>query len=324
MRLQRYILRRLLQMIPTVFAIILINFALIRLAPGDPARVMAGEMATPENVEAIRVRFGLDQPIWVQLGVYLTALTQGDLGFSYNYLVPVSTLIMSRLPQTLGLMLSANILSIIVGTLIGAYSASRYPSKTDSTIWITSLGFYSMPIFWFGLLLVYVFSRQLGLFPSGGMIDIINRPRGLAAVGNVLWHSVLPIATLMAYNLPIFVRIARASVIETMGEDYITTARAMGLSENRVFLRHALRNALLPTVTMAGLTMGFVLTGAVLTETVFSWPGIGLLLWQAISNRDYPVLMGIFLFASITVVIASFLTDMVYAALDPRVRFEHE
>jgi peptide/nickel transport system permease protein len=324
MRLQRYIIRRLLQIFPTVFAIILINFMLIRLAPGDPARVMAGEMATPQNVEAIRVAFGLDQPLWRQLLVYLQRLFQGDLGFSYNYLTPVTQLILDRLPQTVLLMLAANTLSIIFGTLIGAYAASRYPSRTDSTIWITSLAFYSMPIFWFGLLLIYVFARQLSLFPSGGMTDIIARYTGWRAAADIAWHAVLPVATLTAYNLPIFVRIARASVIETMGEDYITTARAIGLSENRVFFRHALRNALLPTVTMAGLTLGFVLTGAVLTETVFSWPGIGLLLWQAISNRDYPVLMGIFLFASVSVVVASFLTDMVYAYLDPRVTFEHD
>lgn len=320
----RYILRRVLQMIPTIGAIILLNFLLIRLAPGDPARVMAGEMATPENVEAIREAFGLDKSTGEQLIIYVQKLFQGDLGFSYNYLSPVSELIMERLPQTLLLMFSANILSIILGTLIGAFSAGRFPSKTDSTIWITSLIFYSMPIFWFGLLLVLVFSRNLGWFPSGGMSDIIAKHTGFRYFTDVLWHATLPIITLTAYNLPIFVRITRASVIETMGEDYVKTARAFGLSENRVFFRHALRNALLPTVTMAGLTLGFVLTGAVLTETVFSWPGIGLLLWQAIGNRDYPTLMGIFLFASATVVVASFLTDMAYAYLDPRVKFTNE
>lgn len=153
-------------------------------------------------------------------------------------------------------------------------------------------------------------------------MDIVQKKSGSGFVADILWHSVLPVVTLSAYNLPIFVRISRASVIETMREDYITTARAIGLSENRVFVRHALRNALLPSVTVAGLTLGFVLTGAIMTETVFSWPGIGLLMWQAIYNRDYPTLMGVFLFASVSVVIASFLTDMVYALLDPRVTFK--
>ncbi len=320
----KYVVRRILQIIPTIVAIVLMNFMLIRLAPGDPARVMAGEMATPENVEAIRVAFGLDQPLGTQLVIYIQKLFQGDLGFSYNYLTPVSELIWDRLPQTLILMISASLLSIILGTLIGAYSAGRYPSRTDSTIWITSLIFYSMPIFWFGLLLILVFARTLDWFPSGGMNDIIAKHTGVRHYADVMWHAVLPILALTAFNLPIFVRITRASVIETMGEDYIKTARAFGLSENRVFFRHALRNALLPTVTVAGLTLGFILTGAVLTETVFSWPGIGLLLWQAIGNRDYPTLMGIFLFASAAVVIASFLTDMAYMYLDPRVKFTNE
>lgn len=321
---RQYVIRRLLQIVPTIFAILLVNFAMIHLAPGDPARVMAGEMAHPDNVEAIRVAFGLDKPLWEQLVIYLSKMFRGDLGFSYNYLTPVLELILERLPQTLFLMLTANILSIIFGTLIGAYAAGKYPSKTDSTIWITSLAFYSMPIFWFGLLLILLFSRSLNWFPSGGMIDILDKKTGVAYFVDLARHAVLPVLTLTAYNLPIFVRIARASVIETMRADYITTARAIGLSENRVFFGHALRNALLPTVTMAGLTLGFVLTGAIMTETVFSWPGIGLLMWQAIINRDYPILMGIFLFASVSVVVASFLTDMVYAYLDPRVKFEHE
>jgi peptide/nickel transport system permease protein len=322
MRLRRYIIRRLLQMVPTIFAIMLINFFVIHMAPGDPARVMAGEMAHPDNVEAIRVAFGLDKPLWEQLVIYITKLFRGDLGFSFNYLTPVSELILDRLPQTILLMTVASTLSIVFGTLTGAYAASRYPSKIDSSIVLTSLAFYSMPIFWFALLLLYLFSRELGWFPSGGMVDIIEKKTGIAYVTDLLWHATLPVLTLSAYNLPIFVRISRASVIETMREDYITTARAIGLSENRVFVRHALRNALLPTVTVAGLTLGFILTGAIMTETVFSWPGIGLLLWQAIYNRDYPTLMGIFIFASVSVVIASFLTDMVYAILDPRVRFE--
>jgi peptide/nickel transport system permease protein len=322
--MRQYIFRRLLQMIPTIVAILLINFLLIRLAPGDPARVMAGEMATDENVEAIRERFGLDRPLIQQLGAYAGALVQGDFGYSYNYLTPVSQLILSRLPQTILLVLTANVLSIVLGTIVGAYSASRFPSRVDSTIWISSLVFYSMPIFWFGMLLVYVFSRELGWLPSGGIRDIINRPTGLEGVLDRLRHAILPIITLMAFYMPIFIRITRASVIETLGEDYITTVRAVGLSENRIFMRHALRNALLPTVTMAGLTLGFVVTGAVLTETVFGWPGVGLLFWQAITNRDYPVLMGIFVFTSIAVVLFSFLTDIVYALLDPRVRFDHE
>lgn len=322
MGLRRYVGRRLLQMIPTIFVVILINFFIIHMAPGDPARVMAGEMAHPDNVEAIRVAFGLDKPLIQQFIIYMGNLLRGDLGFSFKYLTPVSELILERLPQTILLMVTASTISILLGTMIGAYSASKYPSALDSGIVVTSLSFYSMPIFWFGLLLLFIFARELGWFPSGGMADIIDKKTGVARVADVAWHAVLPVLTLAAYQLPIFVRISRASVIETMREDYITTARAMGISERRVFSRHALRNALLPTVTVAGLTLGFVLTGAIMTETVFSWPGIGMLMWQAILNRDYPTLMGIFLFASVSVIVASFLTDMVYALLDPRVRLE--
>jgi peptide/nickel transport system permease protein len=322
MRLQRYILWRLVQMIPTVIGIIIVNFFIIHLAPGDPARAMAGEMASPENIEALRKTFGLDRSLPEQLFTYVWRVLQGDLGYSYNYLTPVLTLILERLPQTLLLVAIADVLSIVVGTFMGAYAASKYPSRTDSSIWITAILFYSLPIFWFGLLLILIFSRTLRWFPSGGNINILEKQTGLDLYMDMGWHLVLPVLTLAAYNLPIFLRIGRASVIDTMREDFITTARAIGLTENQVFLRHGLRNALLPSVTVAGLTLGFVVTGAILTETVFSYPGIGLLTWQAISNRDYPVLLGVFLFASFSVVIASFITDIVYAVLDPRVTYK--
>lgn len=309
-------------MIPTVFGIILVNFFIIHIAPGDPARAMAGEMATNENIEAIRIAFGLDRPLPEQFVTYVIKIVQGDLGFSFNYLTPVLTLIMERLPRTLLLVILADVLSIVLGTIIGAYSASKYPSKVDTGVWVTALVFYSIPIFWFGLLLILVFARNLDWFPSGGHMDIIERKTGFEYYLDVGWHLFLPVVTLAAYNLPIFLRISRASVIDTMREDFITTARAIGLTENQVFMRHALRNALLPSVTVAGLTLGFVVTGAILTETVFSYPGIGMLVWNAIANRDYPVMLGVFLFASITVVIASFLTDILYAVLDPRVTFK--
>lgn len=322
MRLQRYVFWRLAQMVPTIFGIIVVNFIIIHLAPGDPARAMAGEMATQENIEAIRVAFGLDRPLYEQFFTYTVKVLQGDLGFSYNYLTPVWDLIMERLPRTVLLVILADVISIIVGTLVGAFSASKYPSKVDTSVWVTALVFYSIPIFWFGLLLILVFARNLDWFPSGGHMSIIEKKTGADFYLDVGWHLVLPVITLAAYNLPIFLRIARASVIDTMREDFITTARAIGLSENRVFIHHALRNALLPSVTVAGLTLGFVVTGAILTETVFSYPGIGMLVWNAIANRDYPVMLGVFLFASFSVVVASFVTDIFYAVLDPRVTFQ--
>lgn len=320
--MRRYVIRRLLQMIPTILAILLFNFFLIRLAPGDPARAMAGEMADPANVEALRVRFGLDKPLSHQLVIYLTSLARGDLGYSFAYLSPVSTIVGERIPRTAFLMLTSLALAVLMGIALGTFAASRFPSAADSFISISSVAAYSMPVFWFGLILIFIFAIRLEWLPSGGMISFTQRHTGLAYYVDVGRHAILPIIVLAVYNVPLFLRITRASVVETMREEFITTARGIGLSERRVFFRHGLRNALLPTVTMIGLSLGFVLTGAILTESVFGWPGIGRLLGQAISNRDYPTMQGIFLLSSVAVVVASFLTDLTYAVLDPRVRFE--
>jgi peptide/nickel transport system permease protein len=320
MNLRRYTTRRLLQMAPTILIILVLNFAIVRLAPGDPARAMAGENASRENVEALRARWGLNKPVSQQFLIYFGRLASGDLGFSYNYLTPVLDLILDRLPQTLFLMLSATILSFLIGLLAGAFAGSRYPSKLDSTLSTISLVFYSMPVFWFAMLLIFVFALKLRWFPSAGMADIIDPKTGLAGLLDLGWHAILPVATLSAFNLPFFMRVTRASIIETLREDYITTVEAMGLPRNRVFFRHALPNAMLPSITAFGLVLGYILTGAVMTETVFSWPGMGRLMWEAISNRDYPTMMGIYVFSSVAVVAASFLTDIGYAVLDPRVR----
>jgi peptide/nickel transport system permease protein len=320
MRMRRYVLRRVLQMVPTILIILVLNFFIIRLAPGDPARAMAGENASRENVEALRERWGLNKPVGEQLAIHFGRLARGDLGFSYNSLTPVLDLILERLPQTVFLMLTATTLSFVIGTLAGAFAGSRYPSRFDSAISTTSLVFYSMPIFWFGMLLLFVFAITLKWLPSAGMRDIIDPKTGLAYVLDVGRHAVLPVATLSAFNLPFFLRITRASLIGTLREDYITTADAVGVPRNRIFLRHALPNAMLPSITAFGLVLGFILTGAVMTETVFSWPGVGRLMWEAISNRDYPTMMGVFVFSSVAVVIASLLTDIAYAYLDPRVR----
>jgi peptide/nickel transport system permease protein len=321
MSMRRYVLRRILQMIPTILVILILNFFIIRLAPGDPARAMAGENAFKANIETLRAKWGLTKPLSQQLVIYFSRLAHGDLGYSYNYLTPVLNLIVDRLPQTAFLMLTATAFSFFFGTLAGAFAGSRYPSGVDSIVSITSLVFYSMPVFWFGMLLVFVFAIRLGWLPSGGMVDIIDAKTGVAYAMDLARHVILPAATLSAFNLPFYLRITRASVIETLREDYITTAEAVGVSRNRIFLRHALPNAMLPTVTAFGLVIGFTLTGAVLTETVFSWPGVGRLMWEAISNRDYPTMMGVFVFSSILVVVASLLTDVTYAMLDPRVRF---
>jgi peptide/nickel transport system permease protein len=311
-----------LQFVPVILAVLVLNFFLIKLAPGDPALTMAGEWATNEQVEMVRQKWGLDQPLLTQLLHYLGNLLRGDLGFSYHYHMPVLEVIMLRLPKTLLLVMTAMILGISIGTLLGVYSARHYGTGLDMSLSGVSLVFYSIPVFWLGLLLIIVFGLNLKWFPYTGYISF-GVKGGLATIVDVLWHMVLPAFTLMAcLYIPVFLKISRASVIEVMKEDYITTARAAGLGERVVFMRHALRNAIVPVVQMVGIWMSSALTGVVLTETVFSWPGMGTLMYSAIIMRDYPLLMGIFLVSAIWVVLTFLVVDIATAYLDPRVTYE--
>lgn len=320
--MRRYALRRVVQIIPVMLFIAIVNFLLIHLAPGDPAAALAGEGAPQEFIEALRIDYGLDKPLIEQLGVYLATLAQGDLGYSFAYRRPVIEVIVERLPATLLLVLSSQIPAIVLGTLLGAFSARHYPSKVDSVITGVSLSLYAMPIFWSGLLLILIFAVMLRWLPASGMFSFSAPPDGIGRALDIARHMILPATALFLYSLPQYVRLTRASVIEIMREDFITTARAIGYSENVVFLKHALRNALLPAVTVAGLSLSFVFAGALLTETVFGWPGLGRLMYEGVLKRDYPVLMGVFIVTSALVLIVGILTDLVYAALDPRVSYE--
>ena len=321
-KLPRYIVRRVLQFIPVILVILIFNFVLIKLAPGDPALTMAGEWATKEQVELVRQKWGLDQPFMTQLLRYLGNLLRGDLGFSYHYHMPVLDVIMLRLPKTLLLVLTSMIMGIVLGTLLGVYSASRYGTRLDMVLSVLSLAFYSIPVFWLGLLLIIVFGLNLKLFPYTGYISFGVKGT-LPVIVDVLWHMVMPAVTLMlCLYIPVFLRISRASVVEVMKEDYITTARAAGLGERAVFTRHALRNAIVPVVQMVGIWMSQALTGVVLTETVFSWAGMGTLMYTAIIMRDYPLLMGIFIIAALWVVLTFLAVDVATAYLDPRVTYE--
>ncbi|MEQ9815469.1 MAG: ABC transporter permease [Azospirillaceae bacterium] len=318
--MKRYITVRLLQVVPTILFIIVFNFVLIRIAPGDPAQIMAGDFATQELVEQTRARYGLDQPIPVQLFAYLGSVLSGDLGYSYDYNRPVLDVILERLPATLILVLTAQILGILLGMALGVFAARRPGSVGDFALVTTTSILYSVPVFWLGLVAILLFGVEWGLLPTSSMRSIMGPTEGWPLIADVLTHLILPAGTLMlAWILPIFFRITRSSVLEVMNADFVTTARAKGLSDRLVFRRHALRNALLPSVTMIGLTLGTAVSGALLTETVFSWPGIGRLMLEGIDRRDYPMLMGIFIFTSVCVVIATLLTDLVYRWLDPRV-----
>jgi peptide/nickel transport system permease protein len=309
-----------IETIPVIFIVIILNFVIIQLAPSDAAVIMAGEYADPEYIEHIREKYDLNKPIQYQLVTYLRRLLRGDLGYSIQYARPVSSLIWERLPLTLILIVPGEILGIVFGTFLGVYAARRHGKRSDTVLTTTSIALYSTPSFWLGFLLIIIFGIKLRMFPIGGYRSVLVNKQGLSYFLDVLWHLFLPMTTItISWCLPISLRIARASIIEIIEEDYIFTARAKGLKENIVFYKHALRNAMLPTITMAGLWLGFSITGSVLVETVFGWPGMGNLVREGIFARDYPLLMAILLITSICVVLASMISDIIYAYLDPRV-----
>ncbi len=320
MRLRRYILFRALQLIPVTLVVIVLNFLLIHLAPGDIAIILAGDSADPAYLETVRQRYGLDRPFHEQLWRYLVQVGSGDLGISFRSREPVFTEIMSRVPATLLLVGTSLLLSVVLGTWIGTWIARRPGSALDSWVSAGAVALFSVPVFWLGLMLVLLFSVRIPLLPGMGMASVDGPREGLGRVLDVAQHLVLPVLALMTVSVGQYVRLARSAVAEVMGESYITTARAVGYRERTILMRHALRNALLPVVTVLGLQLGLMLTGAVLTETVFSWPGLGRLIYDAILARDTPVIMGAFIAMSITVALAALVTDLVYAALDPRVK----
>jgi len=320
MRLPQYTLFRLLQLIPLVLVVIVINFVLIQLAPGDVAITLAGEDADPQYMEHIRRQYGLDSPVPVQLLRYLGQVIRGDLGASFRSREPVLHELMSRIPATLLLVVTSLIIAVFVGTWLGTLAARRPGSFFDIAANTVSIALYSVPLFWLGLMLILVFGVKLGWLPISGMRNIAGPREGIGYYLDVLKHMVLPVLTLSVAYMGQYVRLARSSVESVMNEDYITTVRAVGFPKRIIFMRYALRNALLPVVTVFGLQIGLALTGAVLTETVFTWPGLGRLVYEGILARDTPLIMGSYILMSVCVAIASLLTDLCYALLDPRVK----
>lgn len=317
----RYIALQLASIVPTILLSIVLNFLLLHAAPGDPARVMAGrDNPTEAQIAAIRADLGLDQPLPVQFGRYVRELAQGNLGQSIAFRQPVFGLIMDRLPATLLLTATSAVLALVIGTLLGAIAAQRSGSTVDTTLSFGNYALFAVPSFWLGLIMIVIFASTLGWLPTSGMRTVRADYTGWRDVLDVLQHMILPVATLALVQTPIYFRITRASVQLQQREDYVTTFRATGMPASRVFRRYALRNALLPTVTIFGLGLGFVFTGAALVEIVFAWPGIGRLTLDAVLRRDYPLLLGVYLILAIAVSIAVLLTDIVYAVLDPRIR----
>ena len=320
--LPRFIVQRLLQAIPMVIGVVVINFLLIHLAPGDPVSALVGDFpAPPEYIQQVKTRYGLDKPIPVQLFNYLKNVARGDLGYSFAKRDAVSHVVGTRMGNTLVLTVTALLFSTIAGMILGVIAARRPYSIADNIITTVGLLGYSIPVFWLGQIMILVFAVKLGWLPAQGMRDQrLFGASGFASFTDLLKHLVLPAMALSFQFLAVSTRITRASMLEVMDKEYITTARAKGLSDTTVRVRHALRNALIPVVTVFGFQAGFVFAGSALIETVFAWPGIGRLLFESVLLRDYPVLLGILLLVAVTVLIMNLLTDIAYGYLDPRIR----
>ena len=321
MHMARFILLRLGKAILVILGVAVLNFVLIHLAPGDPATVMAGEAGAGDEqfVAQLREQFGLDRPLPVQLWSYLSGVVKGDLGYSYRNQVPVIELIASRLPATLLLTGCAFVLSLLVGIGAGVLAAWRRGKPTDTIVMALALLSYATPLFWVGLMSVLLFSIKLNWLPAFDMETIGAGYVGWARVKDIAAHLVLPVVTLGLFSAAVYARLTRASMLEVMNLDFVKTARAKGVPQARIIRRHVLRNALLPIFTFASLQAGQLVGGAVLTETVFAWPGIGRLMLDALLQRDYPVLLGVFLTTAVVVVMVNLVTDILYVVVDPRI-----
>lgn len=309
-----YLVRRLLLAIPTLLGVTFLIFAVVRLQPGDPALVIAGEAATKEQLESIRRALGLDRPFWTQYLIFMEGLMRGDLGRSIKTNEPVAPKVLQRFGQTIELTLAAMLVATTIGLLAGVLSAMRPYSWVDGLSMFGALFGVSIPVFWQGLMLMWVFALLLHQWTGWG----------LPATGRgTLWHLVLPAIALGTSSAAILARMTRATMLEVLHQEYITTARAKGVSERAVVYKHALKNALIPVLTVFGLQFGALLSGAVLTETVFAWPGIGrLIVEEGILPRDYPIVQGAILVVAVAFVMVNLLVDLLYGYIDPRIRYD--
>lgn len=313
-----YLVRRIGQSVVVVLFVVVVVFALTRALPGGPGRAILGPRATQVAVANFNHTYGLDQPIAVQFVDYLGALARGDLGFSYKRNQSVSTLIGEYLPVTLVLMFISTAVAVVVAIPIGMVQAVRRNRIADHVLTGVLFVFYSMPVFWLGLILIVIFAANLGWLPSGG-------PQGgLATYGSQLSTLLLPISTLTLVTIALFSRYLRSAMIESLVQDYVRTARAKGASLSRVMLRHVLPNSLFSTITLLGLSLPYIFSGALIVEALFNYPGMGLLFWNAASSRDYPVVLGVTLVVAIATVVGNLAADLVYAIVDPRIRYTSE
>ena len=318
----RYTASRLLQGVALVLAVVVLNFVLVHAAPGDPVETIAGASGgmSPELTAQLREQYGLDKPLPVQLAVYLGKVVRADLGYSYFFNLPVTAMIAERVPATLLLVLSSVLLAFVLGTALGVLSARKPNGWLSQFITVLSLVGFAAPVFWLGIMLVILLASVFPILPVAGMRAIDSTGGGIADLIDVAHHLVLPTLTLSLVYLAQYSRLARSSMLDVLGSDFIRTARAKGLADRVVLYKHALRNALLPVVTVLGLQFGNVLAGAILVETVFNWPGLGRLAFESVLRRDYPTILGVLLFSSVVVVVMNQLTDLCYRFIDPRIK----
>jgi peptide/nickel transport system permease protein len=321
MNLLLLFLQRIFYAAMLLVAVLILNFSMLHLAPGDIADTIAQASggANVEMMAQIRKDYGLDQPFYIQLGQYIGKVLTFDLGYSFFYNQPVTTLIFEKLPATLLLVITAQVLALVLGVFLGVFSARNPKGIVSYLVTFIALFGYAAPVFWTGILLLIAFSLKIQLFPVAGMIDVTVEGGWFVKALDIARHMVLPVLTLSSIFLALYSRLCRASMMEVLGSDYIRTAKAKGLSERQITYKHALKNSLSPVVTLAGLQFSAVVSGAVLVETVFSWPGLGTLALQSIIARDTPTILGILFFSALVVIVGNLITDLVLRLIDPRV-----
>jgi peptide/nickel transport system permease protein len=333
--LLRYIGKRLLQAIPTIIGISILVFVVTHVIPGDPARIMLGHQATEQQVQALREELGLNKPLLTQYLIFFSRALQGDFGRSISTHESVIKEVTSRFPATFELALAAMLFATVLGVVLGVLAAVRQGSFWDGATMVTAIAGVSMPVFWLGLMLMLLFAVRLGVLPASGRLGpatVAPNLTGLivldslltldfTALRDALTHLLMPTFTLGAISAGLIARMTRSAMLDVLQTDYVRTARAKGLIENRVVFRHALKNASIPVITVVGLSVGSLLGGAVLTETIFSWPGVGRLMMTAISRRDFPLIQGCVIWLALAVTICNLIVDCLYAFLDPRIRY---
>jgi len=319
--LKGFILRKIVAACLTIVAIVCVNFVIFRMAPGDPVRMMFRDpRVSAEKLEEMKQTFGLDKPLSGQFVSYVKGLARGDLGQSFSHRRPVLEVIAAKIPATLLLVVTALMFAILLGVALGALSGWKSGTKLDTFILTASLTMYSIPTFALGIILLLVFAYHIAIFPLGGMATPASLLEGVELVRDVLWHMFLPALSIVIWYVGEYVLLTRSSMIDVMGQEYITTAQAKGLKKFKILKNHALRNALLPVVTITGVNLGFAVAGVIEAETVFSWPGVGRLVYDAVSHRDYPLLQGVFLLFAFSVVLANLVIDLIYGYIDPRIK----